>query len=211
MGSTTLLDILGSMLVGGMLFLMAMRMNDQATQTTFNCQEQLTVQQNLTFLVEAVSSDFRKIGYNANPTIPFNQGQYVRYADSNRISFLADMNRDGVFDTVTWQLGPVVNHGSGARELDRTVDTTNGGSSTIRYLNVGVTRFFLQYFDDIHPNSPLDDTTHPIIATDSLGNSVQMIELTVAVVPTAAYDTNYSSNISVWRQRRLMSMNLRGR
>lgn len=207
MGSTTLLDIIGSMLIGGLLLVVALRMNDQATKTTFDSQEQLTVQQNLTFLVEAVGSDFRKIGYNANPIVPFNQGQYIRFADSNRITFLADLNRDGQFDTVSWRLGPVVNPVSGSRELDRTVTPAGGAPSTIRYLNVGVTRFFLQYFDNINPDSALDDTTQPI----SAGNTIQMIELTIAVVPTAAYDTNYSSNISVWRQRRLMSMNLRGR
>lgn len=207
MGSTTILDILGSMIIGGLLLLVALRMNDQATKNTFDCQEQLTVQENMTFLVETVGEDFRKIGYNANPLIPFNQGQYISYADSNRISFLSDLNSDGRYDTVTWALGPVVNPISHARELDRTVDSSDGNSSTIRYTNVGVTRFFMQYFGSVNPDSALDDTTQPILT----GNGIQMIELTIAVVPTSAYDTAYSSNISVWRQRRLLSMNLRGR
>jgi len=60
MGTTTLIDIIGSMLIGSLLLLVALRLNDQATKNTFDCQEQLTVQQNITFLVEALGADFRK-------------------------------------------------------------------------------------------------------------------------------------------------------
>lgn len=212
MGSTTLIDILGSMMVGGLLLLVALRMNDTVTKNTFDCQEQLTVQQNMTFLTEAIGSDFRKIGYNANPLVPFNQGQYITYADTSNIRFLADLDKNGTYDTVQWVLGPVVNPVSGARELDRMVRAPGGSVRSFSYRNVGVTRFFMQYFAaSPNPDSSLQVPGIPITGSALMGNPIQMVELTIAVVPTAAYDTAYYSNISVWRQKRLVSMNLRGR
>lgn len=207
MGSSTILDILGSMIVGGLLLLVALRMNDQATRHTFDSQEQLTVQQNMTFLIQMVESDFTKIGYNSNPLVPFNQGQYIQYADTSDVRFLVDLDTSGSYSTIEWILGGVVNAVSGARELDRIVTKPNGTVTTERYLNIGVTRFFMQYFGSNNPDSSLQVPGVPI----TTGNGIQTIELLVAIVPVAAYDTAYYSNISVWRQKRLMSMNLRGR
>ena len=67
MGVSTILDIVGSMIVGGILLLTLFRMNSNATQNTYNFSGELTVQENLVTTVEVLEYDFRKIGYCENP------------------------------------------------------------------------------------------------------------------------------------------------
>ena len=47
MGTSVILDILGSMIIGGILLLTLFRMNDNATRNTYNFTGELGVQQNL--------------------------------------------------------------------------------------------------------------------------------------------------------------------
>ena len=63
MGFSTLLDILGSSIVGGMLLMIMWRLNDAATQNTFNYGGEVIVQQNLVEVVGLLEYDLRKIGY----------------------------------------------------------------------------------------------------------------------------------------------------
>lgn len=207
MGSSTLIDILSSMLIGGLLFLVALRMNDQATSATFQCEEELTVQENLTDLVEVLESDFRKIGYNSNPLVPFNNGQYIEVADTSDIKFVADLDNSGNYSTVEWKLNKnILNKASGARELDRIITDPKGNVTTYSYASAGVTTFLMQYYDK---NVPVDTLTNLPIINNGTNMTVQTIQLTLSVVPTAAYDTAYSSSVLVWRQKRLASMNLK--
>src|SRR5512137_54209 len=66
MGFSTLIDLLGSMIVGGLLFIILLRLNEAATQNTFNNSSELQVQQNLVSVVQLIEYDFRKIGYCAD-------------------------------------------------------------------------------------------------------------------------------------------------
>ena len=69
MGAATILDILGSTIVGGLLLFILFNMNNNATQNTYNFSGELILQQNLVTTVEVLEYDFRKIGYCENPCI----------------------------------------------------------------------------------------------------------------------------------------------
>ena len=69
MGSSTILDIISSMLISGFLLLTALHMDEQSVKTTFYSETNLTVQENLTSLVENLEYDFRRMGYCANPNV----------------------------------------------------------------------------------------------------------------------------------------------
>jgi hypothetical protein len=60
MGFSTLIDILGSTLVGGMLLLILLRLNDASIENTYVYGGDLMVQQNLVSVVELLEYDFRK-------------------------------------------------------------------------------------------------------------------------------------------------------
>ena len=197
MGSTTLIDILGSMFIGGLLILTALNMNDSATKNTFQSQENLTVQQNMTSIIQNLQWDFRKIGYCTDPTQISDPKYFILFGDSDSVVFRADMFDSGHTDTVYWYLGNIIpGPNPRIRQLCRRV----GQFGVVDSANLGVTEFSLVYYD------LCDSVMKKVVAPQA--NIPQLIELTVRVEPTAAYDTAYYQNFSYWRQTRLVSRNL---
>lgn len=197
MGSTSLLDILGSLVIGGLLLLTALRMNQNATKNTYTSQASLTVQQNMTAIIQNIEWDFRKIGYCKNPMLTADPTHYILRGSTDSISFVADLLNSGTLNTVSWYFGPQVGSNPRVHKLCRKVD--NGSALEA---NLGVTQFSMIYF-----GASGDTIKLPYSAGDSV--TPQLIELTLRVEPTAAYDTAYSQNFSYWRQTRLVSRNLK--
>ncbi len=81
MGFSTLIDILGSTLVGGMLLLILFRINDTAVENSFSMGENLLVQKNLVEAVELLEFDFRKIGYCEDWEKLSNPSKYIVSVD----------------------------------------------------------------------------------------------------------------------------------
>ena len=197
MGTTTLIDIIGSMVIGSMLILAALQMNENATRNTFQCQENLTVQQNMTAVIQNIQWDFEKIGYCKDPKKISDPARYILYGDIDSIVFAADLYDTGNLNTVTWYLGGYVGGPNPRiRRLCRKVDAFPAVES-----NLGVVEFTLEYFDALNIKIPL-------VLADSVP-APQLVQLTVRLEPTAAYDTAYAQNFSYWRQTRLVSRNIR--
>lgn len=203
MGSATMLDILSSMMISGLLLLSALSMNERATSNTFQSEASLSVQENITSIVENLEWDFRLIGYCKNDTIPSNS--FILSGDTNQITFQADINNDGSMDTVTWELEPWKIAGCpnpNVRMLVRKVVGINGVSE-VDSSNLGVTQFRLRYFNQI------GDTVQTPFGQKA---GVQVVEVTVTVQPVNAYaDTANKQIFSTWRQTRLLSKNLNNR
>jgi len=106
MGFSTLLDILGSSIIGGMLLMILWRLNDAATQNTYNYGGEVIVQQNLVEVVSLLEHDFRKIGYCKDWTKIPDPSQAIISADSTSIKFLTDLDNDGQVDSLRYYLGP---------------------------------------------------------------------------------------------------------
>ena len=108
MGQTTLVDIIGSFIIGGMLFLVALRLNAQAVENSAQNNANYLLQRNLVVLVTLLENDFRQIGYCATPGKIQEPAKSVLTADSSRFKFLTDLWRNGVggnVDTVEYWLG----------------------------------------------------------------------------------------------------------
>jgi len=206
MGFSSLLDILGSTVIGGMLLLILLRMNDNAIQNNYAYGGELIVQEGLVEAVSIIEYDFRKIGYCQDYTkIPL-PSKSILSADSNSIEFLTDLavpgtfpQGDGIVDTLRYQLGPV-------SELTATVNPRDRmlyrivNNETPRGSNIGITEFKLTYFDAIG-----DTLTFPI-TTPSL---IYTLQIDIKIENLAAYDEQYSD--ATWRQVRLAARNLRNR
>jgi type II secretory pathway component PulJ len=210
MGSSTFIDIVGSMIIGGLLLLAALRMNDSATRNNFASQENLTVQQNLKTLVQLLERDFRRIGYQRNGNVNPNDG-CVLYGDRNCVVFRGDVDDNGYLDTVTWKFVPpsIPNYcpNPNAGLLVRTDRNWLGSTneSTVDTFRWGVTQFSIAYYETF--NTQIDT---PYIFPGSFPPPVLM-QVSLEVQPTEAYDTAYSTNFGFWTETRLVSRNLTAR
>ncbi len=192
-----MIDIVGSLLIGGMLLVLTMKMDENSVRTTYETQENLTVQQNLTSLIQNVEFDFRRIGYRRNGGAP-PANQCILYGRGDSIAFLADLGDSGTMNTVRWYLGGKIPGSSNPnlRMLYRQVDAAPPTGA-----NLGVADFQLDYLDAF--GVPVDT---PYIA--GAPGPPNLIRLTIKVEPTAAYDTAFATNFAVWRETRLVSRNL---
>jgi type II secretory pathway component PulJ len=204
MGFSDLIDLAGSILIGGLIMLILFRMNDAAVENVYNNGGELNLQQNLSVTARVLENDFRKIGYCANwQKIP-DPSKSILLADSNRIKFLTDIDKngsgpDGVVDTMYYYLGPTSELTQTPNPRDRLLYRVVN-NETPRGVNLGVTQFKLVYFD------ALGDTINFPITVPS---EVYSLEINISVENVAGYDEKYSS--AFWRQVRLVARNLRNR
>lgn len=144
----TLLDILGSILIGGILLLMIMNFNLFTVSTSISSDKELVLQQNAKTLAEILSRDLRKIGYNY-------QGTSIIIADSNRIRYFADMQPPGsqghgTIDVVEFRVVPSDNS---FLNLLRIVN-----NDTITGPPLGLTKFRFSYLDRRNLNTTILDS-----------------------------------------------------
>lgn len=149
MGYSTLLDIVGSIIMGGVLMVILLTTNSNAVQTTYNYGGDVSIQKGLTTLVQVIDSDFRKIGYSSIQTIVLDPTKVILFADTSSIKFLSDVSNNGTIDTVYYYLGPAGELSYTTNPNDRilyriTHDTV---SSPITMRNPGVSIFRFSYYD----------------------------------------------------------------
>jgi hypothetical protein len=175
------------------------RLNDTSTENIYNNGGELTLQQNLTTVALVCENDFRKIGFCSDWTKLPDPSKAIILADSNRIKFLTDIDPLGSIDTMYYYLGPTSELTNTANPRDRMLYRVVN-SETPRGVNLGVTQFYVVYFD------ALSDTLSFPITKPSL---ISYMEINIKVENVAAYDEEYSS--AFWRQIRLVARNLRNR
>lgn len=93
-----LLDIMGSTIIGALIVSMLINFNVYQSNSIRSSDSELQLQQNAKTLAEILNHDLRKIGYRYDNTA------FVE-ADSERISFYSDIDRDGNINLVTYMLG----------------------------------------------------------------------------------------------------------
>jgi hypothetical protein len=239
MGVAALIDIIGSVIIGGFLLLTLFRMNENSTRNTFNFSGELIVQENLVATVEVLEYDFRKIGYCENPNaLPFPERDAILYADTSEIRFLTDLmvppyddlQGNGTVDTIRYYLGPTSELTGTPNPYDRMLYRVVNGNPTS--VNLGITYFRIRYFRDsltatgsttlaeIFPNQlpkvwiPGTGTGITAVQVDiRVDNTVAYgnIEYTNPYEEINAYNNSYEPNnrYAFWRQIRLSSRNLK--
>ncbi len=199
MGFSTILDIMGSIVIGGMLLMILLRLNDAAVQNSFQYNGELIVQRNLVEVVQLIEHDFRKIGFCKDWNNFPDPTKAILVADSNSIIFLTDVDSDKDMDTLKYILGPASELSETPNPRDRMLyRVINDGP--LAGSNLGVTEFKLTYFDPFGNTIPFPILTPSEIYT-------MQIDLTVEDV--AAYNQEY--NRVFWRQIRLAARNLENR
>ncbi len=199
MGFSSLIDIMGATVIGGLLLMILLRMNDKAVENTYLHGAELLVQENLVAVVELLEHDFRKIGYCKRWNVLPDPSHSIIAADSTSISFLTDLDNDGNIDTLSYYTGPTSELSSTANPRDRLLYRVEN-SETPRGSNVGVTQFRLTFFDALGNQLPFPIT---------VPSAIYIMQIDVTVEDFESYNQNYSS--AFWRQIRLAARNLGNR
>jgi len=205
MGFTTLIDIVGSIIIGGILMMMAWRLSDASTEKTYNNSGELSVQQNLLTVAQMVEFDFRKIGFcnswdviiDPRTNVTFKSTDAIVSADSTSIKFYTDLYPyDGNLDSIRYYLGPKSECSSTPNPRDRLLYRVENNEAPAKS-NLGVTQFRMTYYD------VNDDTIPTPVTTRGL---IKSIEINITVENVAAYDEKYTN--AFWKQIRLASRNV---
>ena len=213
MGFSSLLDILGSTIVGGLLLLILIRLTLASVQNNYDYNGERIVQRDLTAVVQLLEYDFRKIGYCAKyANLASYQDSLIQRATDTTISFYTDLPTtaapygDSILDKVYYYTGPTSGLSATPNPKDRVLYrvVNNGTPSAV---NLGVSLFKLTYYDQygnvIHP-SGIPPYNPPIAS----------IQIDVAVSNSYAYyDPNNPNNTystaktAFWRQIRMPMAN----
>jgi hypothetical protein len=200
MGYATIIDIAGSILIGGMMLGIILKLNNSASWNVYSNSGELNCQTNLTSMSMMLENDFRKIDYCEDYTNIQDPINAIVSADSTSIKFISDLNRVGGMDTVNYYLGPATELNSTANPRDKILYRIVNSAAKMGS-DAGITRFYMVYFN------AMGDTIHtPVSATD-LG-LINDIELNMNIENTTI---DSSTANSYWRQARLTVPNIKNR
>lgn len=199
MGIASIFDLIGSVIIGGILLITLIKINDSATRNTYGFTGELVVQENLVTTVEVLEYDFRKIGYCEDPFAIPNTKRAILYADSTDITYLTDVDFDGIPDTMRYYLGPTSELSHTPNPNDRMLyQEINGDRAGV---NLGITLFKLKYFGALGEELSLPRSFPP--------TGIFSMQIDIRIENTSAYDEEY--RYAFWRQIRLASRNLENR
>jgi hypothetical protein len=206
MGNTTLLDILGSTIIGGILFLTALRLNANAVENSTAYYANYLLQSNLVNLIVLLEDDFKRIGYcKIASNIP-EPAKAIITADSSTFAFLTDNSNVGKVDTIQYSIGPTSELAATPNPRDRYLYRKLNNKAPDKW-NLGVTVFNFKYYSY--------DTEIPLPYGTFQPSQAGLIDLSVQLESPAPMKQDYMQDTSqyqvFWRQIRLSSKNLRYR
>lgn len=133
-----LLDLVGSMIIGSLVFLMIFKINGQMSSSSYENNEYTQTQKSSVFLHQIMLDDFMKIGYRAK-TDP------ISTAQQNQIKFKYDINNDSTKDSVYYYIGATSDLASTPNPNDFFLyRKVNNATSQVTAV---VTNFTLTYLD----------------------------------------------------------------
>ncbi len=204
MGYSTLLDILSSTIIGGLLLLILFRLNDAAVENNYVYGGEAIAQSNLVEVVRLVEHDFRKIGFCKDWEKLPDPSKSILSASQNSIKFLTDEDNDGNVDTLNYYLGSTDELPNTPNPNDRMLYRVRG-NATPKGSNLGVTQFDLFYFDAMG-----NQLTFPI----TVPSAIYTMQINIKVEDVYGYERIYDDEkyaSAFWRQVRLASRNLKNR
>jgi len=199
MGSTTILDILGSTFVGGLIFLMILRTQASNIENLYTNGDDLITQLNLVEVATLLEYDLEKIGYCEDWLNAPGPTASILLADSSSIKFLTDIDRDSDMDTLHYYLGDPDELTATPNPNDKMLYRVENDDTPLS-ANLGVTDFRIIYY-----NAMGDTLTSPVANCAQIAS----MELNLRVENTSGYDNEYLN--SYWRQFKLAAKNLGNR
>ncbi len=196
MGTNVILDILGSVVIGGILLLSMANVNEKSTENLYRGSTNLAAQTNLATIVQILETDFRKIGYCADwQQIP-TPTEAILYADSVSIRYLTDVQSDGIVDTMFYYIDHSTDIPETPNPRDRYMYRVVNNEAPVG-VNLGVTQFKMTFF-----NALGTELTFPLADP----REIYTMQIDISVEDVAAYNQKYQTIF--WRQIRMAARNL---
>lgn len=173
-----LYDILGSIIIGGMILVMVLGFNANIIEGAGMQTFKTTVQGHMTTVSNILEYDFRKLGFG----VAYQQDSSITYADSTRIVFRGDFDNNGTIDRMTYFFNAAASAGVAnprARVLYRTLN--NGAAQS---MNLGITRFRFDYYDAAGTKF-----TGNVVGNPKL---IKSLKMTINIESKEPYDTLYA-------------------
>lgn len=199
MGFSTILDILGALVIGGLLLLILLRLNGNITENYIIHGSDRSLQRSLAETAVVIEKDFRKMGYCADPSKITEELSIVIAADSEYISFYSDVDQDGNLDIMTYYLSDTTALSGTRNPRDRILYRQINGDMPFM-ISTNVTRFVFEYYDVFGTKLAV-----PVASPTMISH----MKISIKVEDPEAYNEQYSN--AYWQQVRLSSRNLRKR
>ena len=199
MGFSTIIDVLGSIIIGGLLLLILMRLNGTVTEHYYITGSDRNLQRSLAETAILIERDFRKMGFCADPYKITETMDIVIVADSDFISFYTDVDKDENLDIMTYFVSDTNALAATKNPRDRIL-YRQINSDTPLMISTNITRFLLEYYDVFGKV-----LTSPVASPGNISH----LKISMRVEDPEAYNEQYSN--AYWQQVRLTSKNLRKR
>lgn len=144
---STILDIIGSTFIGGILLLLILKTNLFITNASYASDNELKMQQNAKTLAEILNYDFRKIGYK-------NAGVSIITAEKEHFKFIGDLQRPGesgygIIDTVDYFVRDSTYSSGTLNPNDIVLVRVVNGSDSIAGPSLGLVKINFSYLDSL--------------------------------------------------------------
>jgi hypothetical protein len=181
-----LLDILGSVIIAGMVVMILLTININTTTSSSALLFTTIEQRKITAATELIQYDFYKIGY----LIP---GEKIAIADSNEIKFYSDIDNDTETDSVHYYLGNTTDLTYTSNPNDKPLYRQRNWQDSL-LAEIPVVDFNLSYYDSI--GNSLDYSS----LTNSAGRDlIKSIKIKITVESDEMYADEYRT--SEWKKK----------
>lgn len=194
MGFTTIIDILGATIIGGILLLNLLNLNQRVIQAESVFGHDKNLQVDVVILATIMDRDFGLLGYCGDYSKM--DSTAIIYGDSISVRFLADVDNNGFFDTLYYFVSDTNFLSSTPNPRDRVLYRQLNSNDPFIVGN-NITEFNLKYLDTFSNEVP-----YPI----NMEKIVNFIRIAFKVEDPFAYDEEYSE--ALWRRLTVTANNL---
>lgn len=196
MGYTTIIDILGAAIIGGLLILNLLKLNENVYQVDNATGHDVNLQVEVVNIANIVDGDFNKIGYCSDPA-NMNDDPKVTFADTSAIKIVYDVDKNGFYDTIYYFISDLNHLSNTPNPRDRMLYRQVNNDVPFIVSN-NITEFKFQYLD------ALNDTLSTPLASPGLAT---YIKISFRVEDPFAVDEKYTE--AFWRRLTVTSKNLK--
>ncbi|MBK7498144.1 MAG: hypothetical protein IPI19_03340 [Ignavibacteriales bacterium] len=196
MGYTTILDIIGATIIGGLLLLNLLKLNENVYQVDNATGHDVNLQVEVVNIANIVDGDFNKIGYCSDP-MNMNDDPKVTLADTSSIKIVFDVDKNGEYDTVYYFVSDINMLSNTPNPRDRILYRKVNSDFPFIVSN-NITEFKFQYLGALY------DTLSTPLASPGLAT---YIKISFRVEDPFAYDQKYTE--AFWRRLTVTSKNLK--
>lgn len=217
---SSILDIIGGLLIGGMILLLTLAATDRGTREFFNYNSDAIVQNQLATMAYIIEYDLRKMGFGIDEV---QQGTILQIATSNHLKFLTQLNNktDVTPDTIEYNVvsDETIDYGDTTLIMYKVWRTIKipGQQSKIQMIGkIGNNNVF-RYLDQIGNPAEITQATKMVEVTLVAFNprivlSPEFVTTQIDSIQGAELRKKELTRLlrpSFWRQTRLVSKNLR--